>query len=225
MAVLLAVAATAGLASSAVPRTTGGAQMAGLEPVVVAARDLPAGARLHEGDVAVARLPGDRVPDGATRLVSAARGHTLAGPVRRGEPLTDRRFLGPPLLDGYGPGRDRHVAAPVRIADAASARLLRPGDRIDVLAGPGDRSGEHGGAGGGGPDGGTAGGTGAGSTGDAEVVASGVRVVAVPAPAGDGATRAEGGEGALVVLAVPRRVAAALAGAAATSGRLSITLR
>lgn len=88
------------------------------------------------------------------------------------------------------------VTAPVRIADGATVRLLRPGDRVDVVAA--DES----------PGGG----------GDARVVARGVRVTKVP-EALDGV--AEGG--ALVVLSVPRQTAVRLAGAGATS-RLAVTL-
>ncbi|WP_328913920.1 MULTISPECIES: hypothetical protein [unclassified Streptomyces] len=86
---------------------------------------------------------------------------------------------------------DRLVRAPVRIADAAAATLLRPGDQVDVLAG-------------------------------ARVVATGVTVVAVPeslvTPA-TGSLVPDGGspDGALIVLSVPRRTAAALSGAAASS--------
>jgi pilus assembly protein CpaB len=180
-------------------------QRGGSEPVLVAARDLPAGARLSSHDLVTARLPADRVPAGAMRHARGARGHTLAGPVRRGEPLTDRRLLGPALLAGFaGPGGRDLVAAPVRIADAAAARLLRPGDRIDVLAGPGE-------------SGGWAGeGT---RERAARVVAPGVRVLTVPRAESE----KERGDGALIVLAVPRPVAAALAGAAATS-RLTVTM-
>ncbi|NUS10719.1 MAG: hypothetical protein HOY69_04820 [Streptomyces sp.] len=95
------------------------------------------------------------------------------------------------------------VRAPVRIADAAAVGLLQPGDRVDVLAA-------------------------------ARVVAAAVTVVTVPeqsagppaAPADAAAAEGElprgtadpgGPGGALVVLAVPRRVAAALSGAAATT--------
>jgi Flp pilus assembly protein CpaB len=87
------------------------------------------------------------------------------------------------------------VAAPVRIADAATVRLLRPGDRVDVIA---------------------AGETAAG--GEARVVARGARVAKVPEAAGG-----PEGSGALVVLAVPRATAARLAGAGATA-RLAVTL-
>jgi hypothetical protein len=51
--------------------------------------------------------------------------------MRRGEPLTDARIASAGLLEGYG--RDT-VAAPVRIADTATVKLLRVGDRVDVLA-------------------------------------------------------------------------------------------
>ncbi|MGW0560076.1 hypothetical protein ACWDZ4_05460 [Streptomyces sp. NPDC003016] len=94
------------------------------------------------------------------------------------------------------------VSAPVRIADAATVRLLRRGDRVDVIAaaaGPQAVGGEP-------PD--------------ARVVAAGVRVADVPKVRG---TSAGGDEGALVVLSVPRTTAAALAGAGATS-RLAVTL-
>ncbi|WP_411075525.1 hypothetical protein [Streptomyces sp. cmx-4-7] len=89
------------------------------------------------------------------------------------------------------------VSAPVRIADTATVRLLRPGDRVDVIAAP------HAPPGGGG---------------EARVVASGARVAEVPRTEGD-----HPDAGALVVLSVPRATAAVLAGAGVTS-RLAVTL-
>ncbi|MCW7991159.1 hypothetical protein XF35_39620, partial [Streptomyces platensis subsp. clarensis] len=87
--------------------------------------------------------------------------------------------------------------------DAETVRLLRPGDRVDVIAAPGM----------------TTVGVGGGSGGsEARVVASGVRVAEVPGP---GETRSDGG--ALVVLSVPRPTAVALAGAGMTS-QLAVTL-
>ncbi|MQY04117.1 SAF domain-containing protein [Actinomadura macrotermitis] len=99
-------------------------------PVVAAARDLPAGARVRAADLRTVALPPAAVPDG---LLRAPAGRVLTGPMRRGEPFTSARVLGDGLLRGHGPGT---VAAPVRIADADSVRLLRPGDRVDVLAAP-----------------------------------------------------------------------------------------
>ncbi len=61
------------------------------------------------------------------------------------------------------PAAVRMVSAPVRIADAATVRLLRPGDRVDVVA--------------------------AERAGPPRVVAAGARVAEVPAPdqaVGDG---------------------------------------
>jgi hypothetical protein len=86
------------------------------------------------------------------------------------------------------------VAVPVRLADAATAVLVRPGDRIDLLASPVDRGGR------------------------ASVLAEGLRVLTVPASA-----EASGADGALLVVAATRRVALAVA-AASTVDRLSISL-
>ncbi|MFC8512727.1 hypothetical protein [Streptomyces sp. NPDC057257] len=105
-----------------------------------------------------------------------ARGHPVAEPVRKHPAV-------------------RIVSAPVRIADAATVRLLRPGDRVDVIAAQDTATG-----------------------GDARVVARGARVTKVPEP-----LDSAGDSGALVVLSVPRSTAARLAGAGATA-RLAVTL-
>lgn len=165
--------------------------------VLAAARDLPAGAPLVETDLVAVALPAAAVPDGALRPGAAVLGRVPAGPVRRGEPLTDVRLVGPGLLEALGPGL---VATPVRIADAGSAALLRAGDRVDVLAA--------------GPP------TATGAPPRAAPVAEGVPVLSVPAPGAAGT----GAEGALVVLATDAAAAAALAGAAA-GGALSVVLR
>lgn len=109
----------------------------------------------------------------------------------RGEPRAPAAAAAQDVRDA----RDM-VRAPVRIADAGAVRLLRPGDRVDVLAA-------------------------------ARVVAVAAPVVAVPPdapdpPDGSGAV-GRPGEGALIVLAVPRRTAAVLTGAAASTP-LAVTL-
>lgn len=162
--------------------------------VLVAAHDLRGGVSLTRADLHLARLPSGLLPSGALRAVSAALGRSPSGPVRRGEPLTDVRLLGPALLRASGAGA--LVAAPVRIADPGAVALLRPGDRVDVIAGAGT-------APGGGP---------------ARVVAPDLVVIGVPPGGADGAA-----EGALVVLAASPAVAARLVGTAATA-RLSVTV-
>ncbi|WP_259407914.1 CpaB family protein [Streptomyces akebiae] len=120
----------------------------------------------------------------AAALLATGAGPRDAGRVR-GHPVAD------PVPER--PATVGTVTAPVRIADGATVRLLRPGDRVDVIAAEESATG-----------------------GAARVVARGARVSEVPT-----ADTAE--SGALVVLTVPRRTAARLAGAGATS-RLAVTL-
>jgi Flp pilus assembly protein CpaB len=162
--------------------------------VLVAARDLPAGRTLATGDLRVVRLPQVAVPAGALTSVRAASGAEVATAVRRGEVLTDVRLAGSAALRGLSPGV---VAAPVRLADAGVAALLRPGDVVDVLA------------------------AGAGDGSAARLVASTARVLSVPSPSPAGAL--DGG-GTLVLLATTSATAARLAAAAVTD-RLSVVLR
>ncbi|HEU4911824.1 MAG TPA: Flp pilus assembly protein CpaB [Actinomycetes bacterium] len=166
-------------------------------PVLVAAHDLTAGQQLDAPDVATVRMDPGTVPDGALADEKDVHGRTVVSAVRRGEPLTDLRLVGPAAVDGLGPGL---VAVPVRVADADEVRLVRPGDLVDVLA---------------------AGADGAGSS--ARLVASAVRVLTAPRTA---ANRFGGelGSGGLVVLATTSQTAARLAGAAVTE-RLSLILR
>jgi hypothetical protein len=136
---------------------------------------------------------------------AAAAGLALAGAALAttglsGAPGEARAPDAPP---GAGRSSERLVSAPVRIADPETVRLLRPDDRVDVIA--------------------------VGDAGDdARVVARGVRVARVPHPAAGPAGHAAGatgaaGAGALVVLAVERSTATALLGAGA-SGRLAVAV-
>jgi Flp pilus assembly protein CpaB len=159
--------------------------------VLVAARDLAPGTPLTDTDVRTVAVPAALLPEGVLIDSADVLGRSVGGPVRRGEALTDVRLLGSGLLQRPG-----LVAVPVRLADAATAALLRAGDRVDVLATP---------------TGGDARST------RATVVAGGVQVLAVP-------TGQEGDDGALVVVAATTEAAARLAAAAVTS-RLSVTVQ
>lgn len=108
------------------------------------------------------------------------------------------RARGHPAPAGAGEERRaERVTAPVRIADGATVRLLRAGDRVDVVAAQESAAG-----------------------GDARVVARGALVTEVPEPE---PVDESAGAGALVVLSVPRATAARLVGAS-TTGRLAVTL-
>ncbi|MEJ7726514.1 MAG: Flp pilus assembly protein CpaB [Actinomycetes bacterium] len=163
--------------------------------VLAAARDIDAGAALVAGDVVALTLPSDAVPSGALDPAADVTGRAVAGPIRAGEPITDVRLVGPALVAGLGEGL---VATPVRVADAGTAGLVRPGDRVDVLATP----------------------VGQDTTGQpSRIVAAEVVVIAVPGTDGAGFV-----EGALLVLATTPEEAAGLAAATVTD-RLSLTLR
>lgn len=168
--------------------------------VWAAARDLPGGEPLTGADVVVERLPAAAVPGDALRPTSQIVGRLLAAPVRRREPLTDVRLLSGDLLAGIGAPDD--VAVPVRVADGpATAALVRPGDRVDVLAAADPE---------------------APAPGRPTTVARGLPVLSVPVrvddPAGAGAT--DGG-GLVIVAATPEQ-ATALAQAA--DQRLSVAV-
>jgi Flp pilus assembly protein CpaB len=171
-------------ASAAALALTGAHQRPRGVPVLVAAHDLRTGTIVGRGDVALREFPAGTVPAGAVRR---AEGRVVAGPVSRGEPLTDARFaLSTP--SGLFPTHDpAAVAVPIRLADAAVARLLHPGDRVDVLAARTD------------------------TPIPARTVASSVPIVAVPKPGPDV------DEGALIVVQTGREQAASLARAAVDS--------
>ena len=195
LAVVLLLAAV-GLALRPEPPTAAVAPAATGVPVVVAGRDLPAGAVLARPDLRTASLPTAVVPAGSPREPASLLGRTVAGPVRRGEVLTDARVVGPGLTAGLGPGEVAVV--PVRLADARAAALVRAGDRVDVLGAPVEADGASGSR-------------------DAVEVAAGVRVLAVLH--GD-----EDADGVVIVVAAAPGVARRLAGAASRH-RLTVTVR
>ena len=163
--------------------------------VLTAARDLPAGAVVRPDDLTTAAFAPESVPAGVLPRAAAAVGRTTTGPVRAGEPLTDTRLLAPDLLAGY-PGM---VAAPVRIGDPGTVRLLRVGDRISLIA--------------------------ADPQGEAEPVevAGSVPVIALPRVRSGAPTDLSGG--ALVVVAVRSDVARVLAGYAVASFLSAVVVR
>ena len=103
-------------------------------PVLVAAHDLVPGQALTIGDVALRQFPLDLAPVGFFDTVDALVGRRVSGAVRAGEPMTDAQLAGRSMLRGLS----GLVAVPVRIADAGVARLLQPGDRVDLVAASAD---------------------------------------------------------------------------------------
>ncbi|TCN54755.1 Flp pilus assembly protein CpaB [Rhodococcus sp. SMB37] len=100
--------------------------------VVVAARDLTPGVALTADDVEFADRDTSALVTGTLTDLADALGHTLAGPVPAGEALVDTRILGPRLA-AAAVGADDARVVPIRLADAGVGRLLRAGDKVDVL--------------------------------------------------------------------------------------------
>jgi len=99
--------------------------------VVVAAHDLASGTVLVADDVRRVRLPVAAVPAHSTHRVDDVVGRTVAGPMRQGEAVTDRRVVRADLMSGFPDGT---VLATIRLADADALSSLGVGDRVDVVA-------------------------------------------------------------------------------------------
>jgi pilus assembly protein CpaB len=160
--------------------------------VVRATTDLTSGAIIRSSDITVSSIAEDALPRGALVDPTAVVGRRLIGPVADGQVLTALDLPGTSW--GMGPG---HVIAPLRLADPEVAALLLPGALIDVIAAD--------------PEGG-----------QANVVATRVRVLTVPAPPASEAVSAA--DGALVLVDVDAQTATLLAEAAAST-RISVVLR
>lgn len=160
--------------------------------VAVAAADLSPGVSLTIDDVRLQKRAVATVPDGAITDLAGLEGLTLAGPARRGEVLTDARVLGSRLA-GLTAGPDARVV-PVHLADTAVLDVIRTGDVVDVLGAPQ-----------------------AGSDARPRLLAAGAIVVLVSAAAKTPGARAD----RVVLVALPRAAATAVAGASLTE---SITL-
>ncbi|MFE6285839.1 hypothetical protein [Streptomyces sp. NPDC057877] len=98
--------------------------------------------RVRGGREGLRRLLRHRRRAVAAGLAVTAAALVAAGPREPAEPERDGQARGHPVVVRQAPSGTRAaeprgvrlVTAPVRIADAATARLLRPGDRVDVIA-------------------------------------------------------------------------------------------
>ena len=99
--------------------------------VVVASRSIEAGEVIGVGDARRVSWPRRLAPEGAQDAVVGVTGRTLAVSVPAGMPLVTGVLADDALWSDAPSGA---VAAPVRLSDAEFASMLRPGDRVDVLA-------------------------------------------------------------------------------------------
>ncbi|WP_197378432.1 SAF domain-containing protein [Mycolicibacterium mengxianglii] len=101
---------------------------------VVAIKDLTPGVVLTASDVHTESRLTATLPEGAQTQLDAVVGATPAGPVRRGEILTDVRLLGPRLTEAAA-GPDARVV-PLQLAQSAVLDVVREGDVVDIVAAP-----------------------------------------------------------------------------------------
>lgn len=164
--------------------------------VMVADRAIAAGSRIEASDLRAVSIPA-RLAQGALADSGAAIGQLAAVAIAAGEPISAARLLNRELADD--PQSPQNVPMPLRLADTEAAGLLRPGNRIDVIATSSPE--------GGGPA--------------ARVVAREVLVLSLP-EVGQQAMSA-GPSGRLTLVSVDPQEAVALAGAAA-GGQLTFVV-
>lgn len=100
----------------------------------IASRDLPPGTPITADDIRIENRLVTTLPDGSQSDPAAVVGAMPAGPIRRGEVITDVRLLGPRLAQA-ATGPDARLV-PLHVADRALPDLLRPGDIVDIVAAP-----------------------------------------------------------------------------------------
>ncbi|RZS40897.1 Flp pilus assembly protein CpaB [Herbihabitans rhizosphaerae] len=134
LAIRRAVAAALALLAVILALLPGTARGESGQPMLVAAGDLRAGTTLTAGHLRTVDAPTGLRPAAALSTVDSAVGRVLAGAAGAGEPITSARLVGQESTRLHGAGADT-AAVPVRLADPAVADLLRPGSRVDVVAG------------------------------------------------------------------------------------------
>ena len=152
-------------------------------PLVVAAGDLSPGVALQSTDLAVITAPPELVPSGAFTSPSELVGRPLSVGLTRGSAITTAALTDQGLVD-HASGE---VLVPIRVHDADVATLLRVGDRLTIVSSS--------------PEGIVA------------TVAEHIRVAQLPRSASGGLLSGGSTSGALIVVAVPKAIAARVAAA------------
>ena len=107
---------------------------------LIATRDLSVGTRIQDSDVAVRQINPASVPSGVLKVSDKAIGQVVSSPILEGQ-FVDARQVAPSRnasLLGTGlnvPAGYRIIGLPIAPA-AAVGGVLKPGDRVDVMAIP-----------------------------------------------------------------------------------------
>ncbi|MDU0478175.1 SAF domain-containing protein [Staphylococcus chromogenes] len=111
--------------------------------VVVVKHAIAAGDSIKPEDLALADASSASRAEDALRSLADAEGKTSATALRPGDILTQRSFLGEDLSRALAtaPGEEPLALVPVKLADPATAALIRPGARVSVIKSPTDAPG------------------------------------------------------------------------------------
>lgn len=106
-----------------------------MTPVVVAARDLPAGQALTSGDLEVHRWPQAGLPKGSFNSANAIKGRVLKTAASKGEPLLMGKLAAKGLRGGLSAVvPEGYRAMTVKIDEVIGVGgFVQPGDQVDVL--------------------------------------------------------------------------------------------
>lgn len=99
-------------------------------PVLVAARDLPAGDALKPADVRLRSVDPGLAAAGGLSDPGQVAGQRLAAPVAAGEAVTSTRLVPAGVIARLDAG---HRAVHVPLADGSLGEFVRAGDRVDVV--------------------------------------------------------------------------------------------
>lgn len=106
------------------------------EGVVVAKENIPQMQTIVDSMLEIVKKPKEYIEPGAVTNPELAIGQVAAAPIKKGEQVIDTKLLQPGPFTGISlqvaPGK-RAVAIPVDESRAVS-KLLKPGDRVDIVA-------------------------------------------------------------------------------------------
>lgn len=104
--------------------------------VVVANRDISELSEIHSNMVEIVSKPKKYIEPGFTNTKEEVEGFIAAVPLRKGEQITLNKIIAPGVRTGLSrqitPGK-RAISIPVNDVNAVT-RLLKPGDRVDIVA-------------------------------------------------------------------------------------------
>ena len=107
---------------------------------LVATRDLSVGTRIQDSDISVRRINSASVPPGVLKASDQAIGQVVSSPILEGQFLDARQVATSRNASLLGAGLDvpsgyRIIGLPIA-PSAAVGGVLKPGDRVDVMAIP-----------------------------------------------------------------------------------------